>query len=77
MIEAPTKKYWVIFMFILRNNGLGRTSQEIGEEFDLTRDKVMASLRRLERMGFVFRKRASRRANGITWHTDPLVSINE
>jgi DNA-binding MarR family transcriptional regulator len=77
MSEAPTKRFWVIFMFILRSNSLGRSCVEIEDEFDMTRDRVMASLRRLERMGFIFKKKAARRANGITWHTDPLVCIKE
>ena len=51
-----------------------RTVAELCEAFDATRERVNAVLRKLERMGFIYRERSGDRVNGIVWKANSAIA---
>lgn len=49
---------------------------EVQKEFDLTRERTLTQLRRLEAMGFIYRKRSDHRINGVRYYPNN-VTIGE
>ena len=63
-----------LYFGIGMNHGL--TLDEIGAKFDLTRERTLTQLRRLEAMGFIYRKRSDHRINGVRYYPNN-VTIGE
>lgn len=59
--------HFVVWRYI---NASPRTSAELCEYFNSTRERVNAVTRKLERMGFIYRERSGARTNGIHWKSN-------
>lgn len=60
--------HFLVYRYILAGE---RTVLEIQEEFDLTRERALSVLRKLENHSFLYRSRTEQRKNGIVYKANP------